>query len=104
MIIGYSANALSSRFELPALYVERCSPEDLAELAASDHWRNHLTDDLTLVTVIHLGDVGGLDLGLFEVRCEQCAVFTATLLGQIEKGGTERASLAASLSAPEKHN
>jgi hypothetical protein len=104
MIIAYSANALSSQFELPSSYVERCTPEDLAELAAQDHWRHHQDDSLTLITVIHLGDVDGKDLGLFEVLCEQCAVFTATLLGQVNEGGAERASLAASLSAPEKHN
>lgn len=82
MIIRYSANALIGQLLLPTLYVDRCSPEDLAELAADDHWRAHPNDTPTLITVVHLHDVDGHDLGAFEVRCEQRPVFTAHLLAK----------------------
>ncbi|QLG95744.1 hypothetical protein HZF02_29210 [Pseudomonas yamanorum] len=59
-----------------------CTPEDLAELAAGAHWRDHPEDIPTSITVVHLQDVDGHDLGLFEVRCEGIPVFTATQLRQ----------------------
>lgn len=82
MIIRYSANALTGQLPLPTSYVDRCTVEDLAELAAAAHWQNHPEDTPTFVTVVHLLDVDGHDAGLFEVRCEQRPVFTASLLGQ----------------------
>lgn len=82
MIIRYSANALSGRLMLSTTYVETCTAEDLAELATSAHWLDHPDDTPTLITVVHLQDVDGHDLGLFEVRREQRTVFTATQLRQ----------------------
>lgn len=82
MIIRYSANALPGQLALPVDYVDRCTTEALAELAAADHWRDHSNDLPTLVTVVHLHNVDGHDLGMFEVRCEQRPVFTASLLRQ----------------------
>lgn len=82
MNLYYCANTLPGEFCLPTQYVEHRSAEDLAELAAADHWRDHPNDTPTLITVVHLHNVDGRNLGLFEVRCEQRPVFTASLLRQ----------------------
>ncbi len=82
MKIRYSANTFPGQLLLPSEYVERCTAEDLAELAASAHWLDHPGEIPTLITVIHLQEVDGHDLGLFEVRCEQRPVFTASHLRQ----------------------
>lgn len=82
MIIRYVANALPGQMLLPDSYVDMCTPEDLAELATSAHWLDHPEDTPTLITVVHMRDVDGHDLGLFEVRCEQRPVFTASQLRQ----------------------
>ncbi|AZD52229.1 hypothetical protein C4K19_0411 [Pseudomonas chlororaphis subsp. aurantiaca] len=82
MIIRYSANTLVGTFSLPSAYVEMLLPEDVAELAAVDHWKEHPEETPTFITVVHLQDVDGHDLGLFEVRCEQRPVFTASQLRQ----------------------
>ncbi|NMX87153.1 hypothetical protein HBO11_16495 [Pseudomonas sp. WS 5010] len=82
MIIRYSANTLCGQLQLPANYVDSCTPEGLAELATDAHWRDHPEDIPTLITIVHLQDVDGHDLGLFEVRSEQRTVFTASQLRQ----------------------
>jgi hypothetical protein len=82
MIIRYVANKLPGELALPTSYVYQRTPEDLAELAAAAHWRDHPEDTPTFVTVVHMRDVDGHDLGLFEVRCEQRPVFTASQLRQ----------------------
>lgn len=82
MTLHYSANALIGTFCLPTRYVENCRAEDLAELAAADHWRAHPDSRPTFVTVVHLHNVEGRDLGLFEVRCQRQPVFTASPLRQ----------------------
>ncbi|MBJ2219584.1 hypothetical protein [Pseudomonas sp. MF7453] len=82
MTLHYSANALIGHFSLPTWYVENRTAEDLAELAAADHWRAHPDSRPTFVTVVHLHNVEGRDLGLFEVRCERQPVFTASALQQ----------------------
>ena len=82
MIIRYSANTLPGQLLLPDGYVDMCTPESLAELATIAHWQDHPEDTPTLITVIHIRDVDGHDLGLFEVRCEQRPVFTASPLRQ----------------------
>lgn len=82
MIIRYSANTLPGRLQLPISYVDMCTPEGLAELATAAHWQDHPEDGPTFVTVVHLWDVDGHDLGLFEVRCEKRPVFTASPLRQ----------------------
>ncbi|MGZ0703815.1 hypothetical protein [Pseudomonas piscis] len=82
MIIRYSANALVGQLSLPSNYVDMRTPEDLAELAAVAHWQDHPEETPTFITVVHLQDVDGHDLGLFEVRCEQRPVFTASQLQQ----------------------
>lgn len=80
MIIRYSANSLTGELPLPTSYVDQCTAENLAELAAAAHWRDHPDETPTLITVVHLHDVDGHDVGLFEVRCEQRPIFTACLL------------------------
>ena len=82
MTLYYSANALIGRLCLPTRYSENCRAEDLAELAAAEHWRAHPDSRPTRVTVVHLHNVEGRDLGLFEVRCERRPVFTACQLHQ----------------------
>ncbi|MCK9818274.1 hypothetical protein M1B35_30175 [Pseudomonas sp. MAFF 302046] len=82
MNIRYSANALKGCLQLPNFYVDLCTPEDLAELATIGHWQEHPEETPTQITVVHLLDVDGQDLGIFEVRCEQRPVFTASLLRQ----------------------
>ncbi len=82
MTLHYSANALTGTFCLPTHYVESCRAEDLAELAAADHWRAHPDSRPTFVTAVHLHNIEGHDLGLFEVRCVYGPVFTASTLQQ----------------------
>lgn len=82
MTLHYSANALIGTFCLPIQCVENCRAEDLAELAAADHWRAHPDSRPTFVTVVHLHNIEGRDLGLFEVRCERRPVYTASALQQ----------------------
>jgi hypothetical protein len=80
MILHYSANGLIGRLYLPARYLEKGKAEEMAELAAADHWRAHPDSHPTFVTVVHLHNVEGHDLGLFEVRCQWRSVYTATAL------------------------
>lgn len=44
MDIHYSVNGVSSLLKLPNWYTDECTPESLAELAASDFWRNRPTE------------------------------------------------------------
>ncbi|MFL6969014.1 hypothetical protein ACJ6X8_22535 [Pseudomonas alvandae] len=78
----YWANTLPGELSLPQWYFDNCRAEDLAELAAADHWGAHPDDAPTPVTIVHLHNVEDRDLGLFEVRCEQRPVFTACALLQ----------------------
>lgn len=82
MNLHYRANTLIGRLSLPSSYIENRTAEDLAELAAADHWRAHPQSRPTFVTVVHLHNVEGRDLGLFEVRCERRPIFTANPLLQ----------------------
>lgn len=82
MIIRYSANTLPGQLVLPGTFVLFCTDEGLAELAAAQHWRAHPHDPPSHITVVHLQSVDGKDLGLFEVRCEQQPIYTATRLHQ----------------------
>ncbi|WP_443190136.1 hypothetical protein [Pseudomonas indica] len=104
MILYYSANGISGQLSLPSSFVEDCRAEDLAELVASDFWRHRPTETPSLMTLIHLQDVDGADLGIFEVRRDMRPVFTATLLGQAGKGGAEGVSLPATLPAAPESN
>lgn len=80
MRIRYCANALPGSLNMPVQFVEGSTAEQLAELAAAMHWRDHPEDSPTVITALHLADVDGRDLGLFEVRCEMQPIFTAALL------------------------
>lgn len=82
MIIRYSANALIGELPLPTWYVELSTAENLAEMAAAAHWREHPEDTPTPITVIHLQDVDSDDLGFFEVSCQLVPTFTACQLLQ----------------------
>ena len=81
--IRYSANGLLGQLTLPLGVVQVCGgPPALAEWAAADHWKAHPEDTPTAITVVQLHDVAGDDFGLFEVRCEQRLIFTASPLRQ----------------------
>lgn len=80
MILFYVANGISCQFGLPSSYVEDRTAQDLAELAAIDFWDMRRPEPPSLVTLVHLVDVDGKDLGLFEVRRDMRPVFTATAL------------------------
>lgn len=82
MILHYSANGLNGRLYLPAWYIDKATAEALAEMATDDHWRAHPDSRPTFVTVVHLHNLEGHDLGLFEVRCQWRSVYTATALQQ----------------------
>lgn len=80
MIIIYSANGVSGTMGLPPSYVGVCCAEDMAELVAHNYWRSWRAEAPSVVTLVHLQDVDGSDLGLFEVRCKFRPVFKATPL------------------------
>ncbi|RMQ48770.1 hypothetical protein ALQ04_04303 [Pseudomonas cichorii] len=75
MIIYYSVNGEPMSLSLPDGFIDRCRPLDLAEITAGDFWRNRVPEPSCLV---HLSDVEGRDLGVFEVRREMRPVFTAS--------------------------
>lgn len=80
MIVYYCANGISCELALPSVYLETARAEDLAELAAGMFWRARQGEAPSLVTLIHLQDVDGKDLGIFEVRRDMRPTFTATAL------------------------
>lgn len=80
MLIAYLANGAAGELPLPTNYVDNLTAESLAELAASDYWRYHPSETPTETTLIHLTEVDGRDLGVFEVRRDWRPVFTATAL------------------------
>ncbi|QSB20634.1 hypothetical protein JN403_06770 [Pseudomonas sp. 15A4] len=80
MDIHYSVNGVSSLLTLPTRYVHECTPASLAELTASDFWRNRPTEAPTAMSLVHLADVDGQDLGMFEVQRDMRPIFTASPL------------------------
>lgn len=78
MRLTFSANGVPGHVDLPIACVEVMTGESLAELAASCHWREHRPAELPAqVTEVHLQDLDGKALGMFEVRREMRPVFTA---------------------------
>lgn len=80
VIVYYSANGISGELALPSVYLEKARAEDLAELATGMFWRERQGAAPSLVTLIHLQDVDGKDLGIFEVRRDMQPIFTARAL------------------------
>jgi len=80
MNVYYCANGISGQVSLPSAYLENATAEDLAELATRMFWRERPGEAPSLVTLIHLQDVDGKDLGIFEVRRDMRPIFTATAL------------------------
>lgn len=76
VIVYFCANGISSEMGLPSVYLENAR----AELAAGMFWRERQGEAPSLVTLIHLQDVDGKDLGIFEVRRDMRPIFTATAL------------------------
>lgn len=81
MRLTYCANGVSGHIDLPVACVEVMTAESLAELAASCHWRDHHPNEMPgLMTQVHLQDLDGHELGMFEVRREMRPIFTASAL------------------------
>lgn len=80
MLIAYTANGAPGHIHLPSNYVDDLRPEDLAELVASDYWGRRPSETPSLLTLIHLEEVEGRNLGQFEVRRDWRPVYTATPL------------------------
>jgi len=97
VIVYFCANGISSEMGLPSVYLENARAEDLAELAAGMFWRERHGEAPSLVTLIHLQDVDGKDLGIFEVRRDMRPVFTAIQLEGPKQGGAVGVSLPATL-------
>lgn len=97
MDVFYSANGVSGQIGLPSSYLLNARAEDLAELVASDYWRHRPSEIPSIVTLIHLQDVDGVDLGIFEVRRDMRPVFSAIQLDGPQQGGAVGVSLPATL-------
>lgn len=80
VIVYYCANGISAELALPSVYLENARAEDLAELVTGMFWRSRQGEAPSLVTLIHLQDVDGKDLGTFEVKRDMRPVFTASAL------------------------
>ena len=76
MNVIYTVNGEAGSMHMPATYLLVARAEDLAELVASDFWRSKQHPPVTCL--VHLQNVDGTDLGIFEVRCVTRPVFTAT--------------------------
>ena len=78
MRLTYCANGVAGHVDLPIACVEVMTGESLAELAASCHWREQRpAAQPSEVTRVHLQDLDGKELGMFEVWREMRPVFTA---------------------------
>ena len=75
MNVIYTVDGEAGSLRMPATYLLVARAEDLAELVASDFWRNKQHPPVTCL--VHLLDVDGTDLGIFDVRCVTRPVFTA---------------------------
>lgn len=75
--LTYCANGVTGHIDLPIACVAVMPAHSLAELAASCHWRDHPTDLPAQLTRVHLQDLDGEELGMFEVRREMRPIFTA---------------------------
>ncbi|MDH1511912.1 hypothetical protein N5I28_19380 [Pseudomonas mosselii] len=80
MIVRYLVDGTPSELPLPSIYLESARPEDLAELVACDFWRQRQDAMPPVFSLVHLLEVDGADLGVFEVRSELRPVFTAAAL------------------------
>jgi len=80
MNVEYTVDGQSGTLYMPATYLLVATPEDLAELVASDFWRERPT--APEICQVHLQRVDGMDLGIFEVRSVTRPVFTATAVAR----------------------
>ncbi|MDV9030507.1 hypothetical protein Q7C30_000115, partial [Pseudomonas sp. RAC1] len=76
----YTVDGHEGEMAMPGPYLLVAQPEDMAELVASLHWRTQPIPPPSCT--VHLKSVDGLDLGVFEVKGETRAVFTAKALRQ----------------------
>lgn len=76
MNVTYTVDGEAGSLRMPATYLLVARAEDLAELVASDFWRSKRHPPGACL--VHLQNVDGTDLGIFEVLCVTRPVFTAT--------------------------
>lgn len=77
MNVHYCVNGVPGVLPLPSSFLENARAEDLAELAAADHWRRHPMENASHTTLVHLQDLDGNELGIFEVERVLRPVYTA---------------------------
>lgn len=75
MNVHYTVDGAPGALLMPATYLLIARVEDLAELVASDFWRDSPTPPAACE--VHLQSVDGVDLGMFEVQSVTRPVFTA---------------------------
>ena len=80
MNVEYTVNGKPGTLYKPATYLLVATPENLAELVASDFWRKYPA--APEICQVHLQQVDGTDLGIFEVRSVTRPVFTATAVAR----------------------
>ncbi len=78
MDIFYSVNGDAERITLPDHYYDVCTTANLAELITSCYWRQRPLDPPRKVSLIHLRQVDGSDMGKFEVVRNLRPIYTAS--------------------------
>ncbi len=78
MNIHYTANGVNGTLPIASAYLLYATAEDMAELVTITHWQAQPHEIPPEVTVIHLRNVDGVDLGKFDVRHKMHRVYTAT--------------------------
>lgn len=78
MNIHYTANGVDGTLPIASAYLLYATAEDMAELVTITHWQAQPHVIPPEVTVIHLRNVDGVDLGKFDVRHKMHRVYTAT--------------------------
>lgn len=78
MNIRYTANDVEGTLPIGSTYLLYACAEDMAELVAITHWQARPHEQPAELTVVHLKDVDGVDLGKFDVRHKMHRIYTAT--------------------------
>ena len=78
MNIRYTANGVDGTLPIASAYLLYATAEDMAELVTITHWMARPHEIPPEVTVVHLRNVDGVDLGKFDVRHQMHRVYTAT--------------------------
>lgn len=78
MNILYTANGVEGSLPIASAYLLFATAEDMAELVTITHWMARPHEIPPEVTVVHLRNVDGVDLGIFNVRHQMHRVYKAT--------------------------